>query len=131
MKSTHNICEYCTSVVLLFESLLTTCMPALLAMTIIKLKPLNYTYFDNSQGSKIRVWLQEFINGNHRVVSNPIEYEVLQSEFTLAVDQLFKLRRNGQKGDPVQWVIEKERDIALFRSATTELTYTYSRNVLG
>lgn len=92
---------------------------------------LNYTYFDNTQGGQFRVWLQQFINGEYRVVSNTVEYQVGQSQFNLSVDQHFEVTRNGQLGDQVQWVIEKDGQVVLQRNAADELAYTYYNNIEG
>ncbi|OUS26990.1 hypothetical protein A9Q99_17435 [Gammaproteobacteria bacterium 45_16_T64] len=92
---------------------------------------LDYTYFSNTEGSSFRVWLQQFIDGEYKVVSNTIEYEVGQNAFTLTVDGLFGLTRNGQLGDSVQWVIEKDSNIVLERNAANELEYTYFSNTPG
>lgn len=92
---------------------------------------LNYTYFRNDAGSKFRVWLEKFIDGEYKIVSNLIEYEVGQSDFVLSVDQQFELFRNGQLGDQVQWVIEKDGQIVLERNAENETRYQYFSNSLG
>ncbi|MGQ9426396.1 GEVED domain-containing protein [Gilvimarinus sp. F26214L] len=90
-----------------------------------------YTYLGNTDGSKYRAWVQQFIDGEYQVVSNTIEYEVGQGQFTLTVDQLFGLSRNGQLGDSVQWVVEKDGAIVLQRNAANELEYTYYNNSPG
>ncbi len=92
---------------------------------------LSYTYFNNTPGSSFRVWLQQFIGGEYRIVSNTVEYEVGQNQFSLTVDQQFMLTRNGQLGDAVQWVIEQDGVIVLQRNAASELTYTYFNNTPG
>lgn len=92
---------------------------------------LNYTYFDNTGGSQFRVWLQQFIDGEYRVVSNTIEYQAGQSQFNLSVDQHFEVARNGQLGDQVQWVVEENGQVVLQRNAANELTYTYYNNTEG
>ena len=92
---------------------------------------LDYTYFSNTNGSQFRVWLKQFINGEYKVVSNTIEYEVGNSQFSLTVDQSFELSRTGMQGDQVQWVIEKNGSVVLERNAENELNYTYFSNTPG
>lgn len=92
---------------------------------------LSYTYFNNTEGSRFRVWLKQFINGEYRVVSNTIEYEVGQNLFALTVNQQFEITRTGQLGDPVQWVIEQDGNVVLQRNAANELNYTYFNNTPG
>ncbi len=92
---------------------------------------LSYTYFLNVDQSKYRVWLKQFVDGQYQVVSNIIEYEVGQTEFELSVDQQFKLHRDGQLGDQIQWVVEKDGQIVLERLASNELDYTYFNNAAG
>lgn len=92
---------------------------------------LSYTYFANTNGSNFRVWLKQFIGGEYKVVSNTIEYQVGQVDFSLTVDQQFALSRNGQLGDSVTWVIEEDGNIVLERNAANELQYTYFNNKPG
>ena len=92
---------------------------------------LSYTYFNNVDGSSYRVWLQQFINGQYLVVSNTVSYDVGQVLFTLTVNGQFELTRNGQLGDEVQWVIERDGVVVLERYAANELTYTYFNNNPG
>ncbi len=92
---------------------------------------LSYTYYNNNPGSLFRTWLQQFIDGEYRIVSNTVEYMDEKSSFTLSADQQFKLKRNGQLGDPVQWVIEQDGSIVLQRNAANELSYTYFNNTPG
>ncbi|MEJ2463866.1 MAG: GEVED domain-containing protein [Candidatus Thiodiazotropha sp.] len=92
---------------------------------------LSYIYYSNINGSKYRVWLKKFINGQYERVSNTVEYEVGQTEFTLTVDQLNQVRRNGQPGDLVSWVIEEDGQIVLERNASDEMTYSYFNTVPG
>lgn len=92
---------------------------------------LNYTYFQNSQGSQFKVWLKQAINGEYKTVSNVVSYEVGQNQFNLSVDADFSVYRNGQLGDAVQWVIEKDGNIVLERNAAAELEYTYFANTPG
>jgi hypothetical protein len=92
---------------------------------------LDYIYYNNSIGSQYRVWLKQFINGQYEIVSNTVEYEVGQTEFTLTLDQMNQLRRNGQPGDQVSWVIEQDGQIVLQRNASNEMTYSYFNNTPG
>ncbi len=92
---------------------------------------LSYIYYNNIAGSNYRVWLKKFIDGQYEKVSNTLEYQVGQTEFTLTVDQLNQVRRNGQPGDPISWVIEQDGQIVLERNASDEMTYSYFNNVPG
>jgi hypothetical protein len=92
---------------------------------------LSYTYFANSTGSSYRIWLKQFIDGEYKVVSNIVNYGVGQQQFTLSVDELYGLARDGQPGDPVQWVVEKNGVIVLERDAADELEFTYYDNTPG
>ena len=92
---------------------------------------LDYTYFANNPGSKFRVWLTQFIDNERQIVSNTVEYEVGQSDFNLTVDQQFNVYRNGQLGDQVRWVIERDGGVVLRRNAESELSYQYFNNAFG
>lgn len=92
---------------------------------------LSYTYYRNDLGSQFEVWLEQFINGEYKRVSNVVSYEVGQHQFNLSVDADFSIYRNGQLGDAAQWVIEKDGDIVLERNAANELEYIYFDNTPG
>lgn len=86
---------------------------------------LEYIYFANQEGGKYRVWLKSFIGGEYKVVSNTLEYEVGQSEFTISMDQQFKFFRNGQPGDPLEWIVEEDGVLISNVAADSGLTFEF------
>jgi len=94
---------------------------------------LRYNYFGNTAGANIRVWLKQFINGQYVVVSNTIQYTVNNSinDYALTLGPGYEITRNGNLGDSVSWVIEKNGNIVLERNASNELSYTYYSNTFG
>ena len=103
---------------------------------------LEYTYFNNTNGSYYRVWLKQFINGAYEIVSNVVNYEpgviilpppdpVAPTQFTLNVDNNYVLSRTGELGDNVTWEIEKDGVIVLSRNASFEMNYQYFNNTIG
>jgi len=91
----------------------------------------NYLYYRNWAGTKFRVWLKQFINGQYEVVSNTVEYQTNQTEFELTLDQKYKLARNGQPGDQVRWIVEENGLIIVDRDAATEMSYTFVNSQPG
>lgn len=92
---------------------------------------LSYTYYRNWAGTKFRVWLKKYINGQYRVVSNIVEYQPNQSAFNLTLDQKYKLTRNGQPGDQVRWIVEQNGLIIENRDASNEMSYTFVNSQPG
>lgn len=86
---------------------------------------LNYVYYRNWDGTRFRVWLKQFINGQYEVVSNTVEYQTNQTEFNVTLDQKYKLTRNGQPGDQVRWIVEQDGLIIEDRDASNEMAYTF------
>ncbi|MFT6221967.1 MAG: hypothetical protein ACJA0C_001375 [Candidatus Endobugula sp.] len=91
----------------------------------------SYSYFSNIAGSQYNVWLKQFIEGEYKIISNTVSYEVGQTNFDLSVDVNFNLTRSGQLSDPVQWIIEQDGIVVLERSAADELHYSYFNNSPG
>ncbi len=70
---------------------------------------MTYTYEGNSNGAHIRAWLNQEINGEVRRVSNFVEYAVgTNLEYTLAVDQNYRLVRLGNTGEPLRWLVDRD-----------------------
>ena len=92
---------------------------------------LEFTYFDNQDGSRYEAWLVELIDGEFKQVSNRIHYEVGQTQFKITADEIYRLRRTGQLGDSVSWVIREDGEHALRRTATNETDFTYFYNNPG
>ncbi|MCK5790936.1 MAG: hypothetical protein KAH34_08840 [Ketobacter sp.] len=86
---------------------------------------LEYVYYRNWAGTKFRVWLKQVVDGQYKVVSNTVEYQTNQTEFTLTLDQKYKLTRNGQPGDQVRWIVEENGLIIEDRDASNEMSYTF------
>ncbi|RLT96819.1 GEVED domain-containing protein [Ketobacter sp.] len=92
---------------------------------------LSYVYYRNWAGTRFRVWLKQFINGQYEVVSNTLEYQPNQTEFTLTLDQKYKLTRNGQPGDAVRWIVEQDGLVIVDRDAAAELEYRFIESIPG
>jgi len=92
---------------------------------------LSYVYFNNVVGSKYRVWLQSFIEGEYKIVSNTISYEPGQTNFTLSINQQHEVIRSGELGDDVVWVVEQDGLVVLEYNGANDLSYTYYDNKLG
>lgn len=93
---------------------------------------LNYTYYNHTPGAQMRAWLQQYIDGEYRVVSNVVEYEipgVYDYSLTLASD--YTVTRSGSLGENVQWVVIKDGKVVLQRLAANELSYRYYSNTPG
>ena len=88
---------------------------------------LTYKYFNNTAGSKFRVWLSE----NGQQASNIVEYEAGKpvSTHEISVDENFRVTRDGTLDEPLTWVFEKDGVVVLQRNAANELDYTYFNNV--
>ena len=86
---------------------------------------LSYVYYRNWAGTHFRVWLKQFINGQYEVVSNTVEYQPDQTEFTLTLDQKYKLTRDGQPGDQVRWIVEQDGLVIVDRDAASEMEYSF------
>lgn len=88
---------------------------------------MTYTYYINSIGSNIRVWLTV----GSQAASNVVEYKpgtpVSSHNLTLATN--YKVQRSGVLGEAVTWVIEKDGLELLRRNAANELEYTYFNNI--
>ena len=80
---------------------------------------------------RYRVWLTQLIDGESEIVSNTVEYEVGQSSFELVIDQLFTVYRDGQLGDQIVWVVERDGEVVLQRNAENELSYQFFNNSPG
>lgn len=94
---------------------------------------LSYTYFNNSVGSKFRVWLKQFINGEYKIVSNTVEYEAgaFDNFQTLTLGSNFEVTRTGDLYGGYTWVIERNGSVVLRRNADGEMSYTYFNNTNG
>jgi hypothetical protein len=92
---------------------------------------LSYVYFNNTDNSKYQVWLEQFINGQYEIVSNTVEYEVGQTMFEISVDQLNQLRRNGQPGDDLSWVIEENGEVVSVSDACCDMSFKYTNQIPG
>lgn len=88
---------------------------------------MTYNYFNNTIGSKFRVWLA--VGGQQ--ASNIVEYEAgkVVSTHELTVDATYKISRSGYLNEPLTWVIEKDGIQVLRRYAANELSYTYFNNM--
>lgn len=62
--------------------------------------------------------------------SNPVEPGNNDS-LQLSLSNGFVLNRNGQMGDDIEWVIEKDDEIVLIRNAQNELSYQHIDDSLG
>lgn len=92
---------------------------------------LDYVYYRNWDGTHFRVWLKQVVDGQYKVVSNTVEYQTNQTEFTLTLDQKYKLTRNGQPGDQVRWIVEENGLIIEDRDASNEQSYTFVNSQPG
>lgn len=70
---------------------------------------LDYTYFSNTSGSYVRVWLEKFINNSYQRVSNYISYKVdAELSYILSVGQAHRVSRTGYLGEPIDWVVAQD-----------------------
>lgn len=92
---------------------------------------LNYIYYRNWSGTRFRVWLKQFINGQYEVVSNTVEYQPNQTAFNLTLDQKYKFTRDGQPGDPVRWIVEQDGLVIVDRDASAEMEFTFIESQPG
>ena len=88
---------------------------------------LTYQYFNNTTGSKFRVWLAI---GNQQA-SNIVEYEAgtTVSTHQINLEDNYAISRNGLISEPLTWVIEQDGLVVLRRNAANEFDYTYFDNV--
>jgi hypothetical protein len=82
-------------------------------------------------GSEYRVWLKKPNGPGYQVVSNAVEFQPEQQSFELTLDQRFKVRRDGQPGDPLTWVVEENAQIVLESSASSGFELFYAKNRPG
>lgn len=93
---------------------------------------LSYQYYRNFEGSNIRIWLKQFVNGQYEQVSNIVEYTPGVTDlFEISLGDNYEIFRSGYLGDNVQWAIEKDGAVVLQRNAANELSYTYFNNTDG
>ncbi len=89
---------------------------------------LSYRYWNLTEGSHFRVWLEE----SGQVASEVVEFTVGQTlNYELSVDSAYHLSRSGLIGEPLTWVIEQDGGIVLERDASAEFDYTYFANTTG
>lgn len=88
---------------------------------------LDYTYFNNTNGSYFRVWLKQFINGKYEIVSNVIYYVpgVAILPYSIITNSAYDLIRDGAIGEQVSWVIEENGVVIFEQDASTGLIYNY------
>ncbi len=93
---------------------------------------LDYTYYNNTPGSYVRVWLRQYINGQYQRVSNYVEYIVdSQPAYELTLDQSHRVMRTGYLGEPVMWHIERDGGFYTEVEAGTNLQWVDYENVPG
>ena len=93
---------------------------------------MEYTFLESHPGARYRLWLQMNIGGQDQVVSNVISYDEPTSyPYELGLEPNYELTRSGNLGESLTWVIVKDDDIVLQRSANNELSYTYFSNTAG
>ncbi|RLU02084.1 MAG: hypothetical protein D9N11_11010, partial [Ketobacter sp.] len=93
---------------------------------------MEYTFMESQPGARYRLWLQMNIGGQDQIVSNVLSYDEPTSyPYELGLEPNYKLTRSGNLGESLTWVIVKDDDVVLQRSANNELSYTYSSNTAG
>lgn len=55
----------------------------------------------------------------------------MAGDYALSIDENLMVSRNGELGDAVVWVVEKDDNQVLIRNAANELSYTYHNNTPG
>ncbi len=93
---------------------------------------LSYMYSGHVQGSHVRAWLKQSINGQYQRVSNCVEYVVGgHPSYEISIDQSHRVVRTGYQGEPVLWRIERDGVLQNYVNAMFDLQWVDYEHAAG